>query len=347
MAFVSLAPCVASASSTASAVCERQSSMRGASLRRVSAPAPRAARAATRAPTMVYGKTMKESMKESCNFKQLLALAEHVGLDLDAVEGTLFAPDDNAFNRLKAGTLKAWYANPVVAKAILSHHFLPAQVLTLAEIKNSGFWESTTGGPLSYENILGNVKIGGANLVLESSNKECSNGIYHVIDSIRTPMGVKKAGIAQGWIPSIPSASFTETIVNSLYPAKPMKSLRTVEAAAYPSTVGGRKAMGLIKQLPFWMYGPPFNAATQEDYEPISIAAPSPGIGVDYQLMPRLFLLLLSRAFRCGRQLSLNSVGVESLALTFYLVLHVFSLSPMFPQLELLSSSLIPSTRAS
>lgn len=30
----------------------------------------------------------------------------------------------------------------------------------------------------------------------------------------------------------------------------------------------------------------PYNCAPQEDYEPISIAAPSPGIGVDYQLMP-------------------------------------------------------------
>lgn len=305
MAFVSLAPTVASASSssTASAVCERQSSMRGASLRRVSAPAPRAARAATLAPTMVYGKTMVESMRASCNFKQLLALAEHAGLDLDAVEGTLFAPDDNAFNRLKVGTLESWYAKPVVAKAILTHHFLPVQVLTLANIKNSGFWETTTGGALSYENILGKIKIGGANLVLESSNQECSNGIYHVIDSIRTPMGVKKAGIAQWWTPSIPI--FTETTATSVYPAKPLKSLRTFEAAAYPATVGGRKAMGLIKQLPFWMYGPPFNAAIQEDYEPISIAGPSSGIGVDYQLMPRMFLLFLPRAFRCGRDLSL------------------------------------------
>ena len=33
------------------------------------------------------------------------------------------------------------------------------------------------------------------------------------------------------------------------------------------------------------MYGPPFNAAYQEDYEPISIAQPDVA-AVDYQLMP-------------------------------------------------------------
>lgn len=44
--------------------------------------------------------------------------------------------------------------------------------------------------------------------------------------------------------------------------------------------------MGLISQLPFWQYGPPFNAAKQEGYEPISIAVPECGASVDYQVMP-------------------------------------------------------------
>lgn len=44
--------------------------------------------------------------------------------------------------------------------------------------------------------------------------------------------------------------------------------------------------MGLLKQLPFWMYGPPFNAAKQEDIEPISIAVGDVTKGIDYQIMP-------------------------------------------------------------
>lgn len=155
MAFVSsLAPAVASAaSSSATAVCERQTSLRGV-------PVQRAARAPARPPTaqsttsMVLGKSFTESLALAANFKQLLALAKHVGLDLDATPGTLFAPDDNAFGRLKPGTLEAWYKKPTVAKAILEHHILPGQVLTLAKIKGCGFWETTKGGPLSYEGKL-------------------------------------------------------------------------------------------------------------------------------------------------------------------------------------------------
>lgn len=127
------------------------------------------------------------------------------------------------------------------------------------------------------------IRVGGVLVIQESSNKECETGNYHVVESIMTPLGVTKASAFAGYVPSVPS--FTESTVASVYPTKSQQSLRTYEAAALPGTVGGRKAMGLIKQLPFWMYGPPFNAAIQEDYEPISVAAPT-GAAVDYQLMP-------------------------------------------------------------
>lgn len=128
------------------------------------------------------------------------------------------------------------------------------------------------------------IKIGGMTILQESSNRECETGIYHVLESIMVPMGVTKAPAFAGYQPSVPF--FTESTVASVYPTKPLQSVRTYEAASLPSSVGGRKAMGLMKQLPFWMYGPPFNAAPQEDYEPISIAAPATDVSVDYQLMP-------------------------------------------------------------
>jgi uncharacterized surface protein with fasciclin (FAS1) repeats len=284
MAFVScLAPAVASAaSSSAAAVCGRHTSLRGVPVQ-CAACAPARSAPARPATSMVLGKTFTESLAMAGNFTQLLKLAKASGLDLDARRGTLFAPDDRAFGRLKPGTLEAWYAKPTVAKAILDHHLLPDKVLTLAKIKGCGWWETTMGGPLSYEGLGAVIKVGGSLVIQESSNRECLTGNYHVIESIMTPMGVTKAGINAGYIPSIPI--FTESTVATLYPVKPQRSLRTYEAAALPGSVGGRKAMGLIKQLPFWMYGPPFNAAIQEDYEPISIAAPV-GAKVDYQLMP-------------------------------------------------------------
>lgn len=155
MAFVSsIAPAVLSpASSPATAVCERQSAMRGVPVQR-SARAPVRTTATRQTTSMVLGKSFTESLALSGNFKEFLALAKFVGLDLDATPGTLFAPDDRAFGRLKPGTLEAWYKKPAVAKAILEHHLLPGKVLTLAKIKGCGFWEGTMGGPLAYEGML-------------------------------------------------------------------------------------------------------------------------------------------------------------------------------------------------
>lgn len=253
MAFVSsLAPVVGSAASSASsAVCERQTSMRGAPVRRAamqSRPAP-----ANATPTMLYGESFREALENNCNFTELIKLADHVGFDLDSMSGTFFAPDNKAFACLKPGTLEAWYAKPDVAKNILVHHLVPDQVLTLAKITGCGWFESTQGGPLGYEGLGAIIKVGGSLIQNDASNQETTTGIYHVIESILTPMNVKPAGFDAGFSPSI--ATFTDSTVASLYPVKPQSSTRTFEAASLPSSVGGRKAMGLMKQQPFWMYG--------------------------------------------------------------------------------------------
>lgn len=156
MAFVpTLAPAVSSAAGrSAAAVCERESALRGLPVQR-SARAPVRTTPKRNVTSMVLGKSFTESLALSGNFKELLALAAHVELDLDAIPGTLFAPDDRAFGRLKPGTLEAWYRKPTVAKAILEHHVLPGQVLTLAKIKGCGFWEGTKGGAISFEGKTG------------------------------------------------------------------------------------------------------------------------------------------------------------------------------------------------
>lgn len=146
-----IAPAVGSAAGRSStAVCERQSAMRGVPVQRA-ARAPGPTTPARGVISMALGKSFTESLSLSGNFTKLLALAAHVGLDLDATPGTLFAPSDRAFDRLKTGTLEAWYRKPTVAKAILEHHLLPEKVLTLANIKGCGFWEGTKGGPIAYE----------------------------------------------------------------------------------------------------------------------------------------------------------------------------------------------------
>lgn len=284
MAFVpSVGPSRPAAAQTQS-TCQRASAFYGTAVpstaSRAAVPSPRPTRSNV---SMTWGKTFTESLELSGNYKCLLGLVKACRIDLDSMQGTLFAPDDNAFARLKPGTLEAWYKKLDVASAMVTHHFVPGEPMTLAKIKGVGYWENTTGGPLSYEGLGGVVRVGGVLVLQDPSNRECSNGIIHRIESILTPAGVKPAGVSAGYTPSVPTIG--DSVIESVYPKPVPINPRATQAAALPSTTGGRKAMGLMRQLPFWMYGPPFNAAVQEDYEPISIAQPE-GASVDYQLMP-------------------------------------------------------------
>lgn len=227
---------------------------------------------------------MKESLEFAQYFSSFIKLANVAGLDLDVSNCTVFAPDDNAFNRLPVGMLDFLMANPVEARAVAVRHILPNQVLTTKQIKSSGFWESIPGGALSYINMGPIIRIGNATIILEKSNNECDNGTIHTLDTVLKSPAVKAPSISQTYVPSIPA--FGDSTVASLYPSGvDGVTQRRAIGACLPSTTGGRKAMGLMKQLPFYMYGPPFNAAKQEDIEPISIAQPE-CVGIDYQIMP-------------------------------------------------------------
>lgn len=237
---------------------------------------------------MTLGKTVKETLQSNPNFKTLLQLADAAGVDLDVSNCTVFAPSNRAFSRLREGLVAELLADPVSARAILLRHILPGHVLTSKMIKGSGFWDGVPGGPLPYEAIGPIVKIASQPLVNGYENDECDNGVVHTLGGIILDAPLyKPPSVSQYFAPSIPNLSQRDSIVAAVNPQPTIGYMekRALGAASKCSTVGGRKAMGLIKQLPFWQYGPPFNAAKQEDYEPISIAQPGCS-GVNYELMP-------------------------------------------------------------
>lgn len=236
------------------------------------------------APRMVFGQTVKESLYSAKIYNTLIQLAEAAGVDLDVSNCTVFAPSDAAFARTAPGFVERLMSNPAEAAAVIARHVLPGRVLTSKQIKGCGFWENVPGGALGYEGLGAIVRIGNAMILNESCNNECDNGTIHTIDTVITAPIVKPEGVAKSYVPSIPA--FSDSTVNSVYPSNVSTFISArASGACLPSTTGGRKAMGLVAQLPFWQYGPPFNAAKQEDYEPISIAQPE-GASVDYQLMP-------------------------------------------------------------
>lgn len=196
---------------------------------------------------------------------------------------TVFAPNDVAFDRMRPGLLDEILADSSYARAVVLRHILPGSVLTTKQIKGLGVWENIPGGPLEYQGIGSNVRIANATIVQESSNIECEAGTIHTVDTVLECPTVKPASFDQYYVSPVPH--FGDSVVKTLYPAK-MRSeqQRRAVGACLPSTTGGRKAMNLVQQLPFWMYGPPFNASKQVDLEPISCAEPE--ASVDYGVLP-------------------------------------------------------------
>lgn len=239
---------------------------------------------------MVAGKTIGETVATNLNFSTLNSLLKATSIDLDvAGGGTLFAPTNRAFSRLRTGFLDELIASPRGASATLLRHLIPKQSITVSDMKKSGdgFWYSVPGGPLSFSaGGVARIKIaGGACIEGNIPEDICDNGIIHIMEDViidlpRTiyePLSINQQG-------NLGSVSTTAVIKVGEMSAK--QEVRARKAAGSVGTMGKRKAMGLMTQLPFWMYGPPYNACKQEDFEPISIAQPAFGVGVDYQLMP-------------------------------------------------------------
>jgi len=97
---------------------------------------------------------------------------------------TVFAPTDEAFAKLPAGTLDSLLANPEQLKAVLLYHVVPGRVPASEVVKLHS--AKTAGGaaiPVRVEN--GNVFAGPAQVV--KTDIGASNGVIHVIDTVLIP----------------------------------------------------------------------------------------------------------------------------------------------------------------
>lgn len=232
---------------------------------------------------MVAGKTIGETISTDPKYSVLAGLLSAAAIDVDAVASasggaTVFAPTNGAFDSSKlSDSLSKLLAED--GKSVLLRHVVPGSSLTIADLKKlgSGFFENVPGGPLSYEAAgVANVRIGDVPIRSDAAVDDvCDNGVVHAVSDIIAD--IRLVQLIPTFTASAPAPP--PVTVDSGSAERARKAVKSV------STVGGRKAMGLLQQLPFYMYGPPYNAAKQEEFEPISIAFPE-GAYVDYQLMP-------------------------------------------------------------
>lgn len=123
------------------------------------------------------------------SFKTLAAALQAAGL-VDTLKGdgpfTVFAPTDEAFAKLPAGTVEDLLKpeNREKLKAILTYHVVSGKV-TAAQVMKLKSATTVQGSDVKIATSGGKVKVGNANVV--KADVMASNGVIHVIDTVILP----------------------------------------------------------------------------------------------------------------------------------------------------------------
>ena len=123
------------------------------------------------------------------SFKTLAAAVTAAGL-IDTLKGagpfTVFAPSDEAFAKLPAGTVADLVKPENKAKltAILTLHVMPGKVMA-ADVKGKKVSPASVNGEALRVDGTNGVTVNGAKVT--SADIACTNGVIHVIDTVILP----------------------------------------------------------------------------------------------------------------------------------------------------------------
>jgi uncharacterized surface protein with fasciclin (FAS1) repeats len=127
-----------------------------------------------------------ETATAAGSFNTLLAALNAAGL-ADTLKGTgpftVFAPTDEAFAKLPAGTVEALLKDIPKLRSILTYHVVAGQVLAKDVVKLAS--AKTLQGQSLAIHTQGGVQVDGARVV--QADVMASNGVIHVIDSVVLP----------------------------------------------------------------------------------------------------------------------------------------------------------------
>ena len=135
---------------------------------------------------------------EAGQFNTLVAAVKAAGLvDVLKSDGpfTVFAPTDEAFAKLPAGTLKSLLQpeNKDKLAAILTYHVAPGK-LSASDVTRATGVVSANGQWLEFKSSNGKVMVDAATVV--TADIKCANGVIHVIDSVVLPEGLNIVQVA-------------------------------------------------------------------------------------------------------------------------------------------------------
>ena len=153
-------------------------------------PAPVVTPAPTAAPTTAAPpmKTIVETAVADGRFTTLVAAVQAAKLD-GALSGpgpfTVFAPTDDAFKKLPAGTVETLLKTPEgQLKQILLYHVVDGKVMAADVVKLSSA-KTLQGSNVKITAAGGVVKINDATVII--TDIQTKNGVIHVIDTVLLP----------------------------------------------------------------------------------------------------------------------------------------------------------------
>jgi uncharacterized surface protein with fasciclin (FAS1) repeats len=136
---------------------------------------------------------------EAGSFDTLVAAVKAAGL-VEALKGdgpfTVFAPSDEAFAKLPAGTVESLLEpeNKDQLTAILTYHVVSGKILS-SDVK-AGRVETLQGSELRVSKKNGALMVDQAKIV--ATDVTASNGVIHVIDAVIMPEQLRSANETEG-----------------------------------------------------------------------------------------------------------------------------------------------------
>jgi uncharacterized surface protein with fasciclin (FAS1) repeats len=140
-------------------------------------------------PAHTQNKDIVDTAVGAGSFKTLAAALKAADL-IETLKGpgpfTVFAPTDEAFAKLPAGTVENLLKpeNKAQLQAVLTYHVVPGKV-TAADVMKMNSAKTVQGQNVRIRVVDGKVKIDDATVV--GADVAASNGVIHVIDSVILP----------------------------------------------------------------------------------------------------------------------------------------------------------------
>jgi uncharacterized surface protein with fasciclin (FAS1) repeats len=132
-------------------------------------------------------KNIVETAVAAGSFKTLAAALQAAGL-VETLSGkgpfTVFAPTDEAFAKLPAGTVEALLKDKEKLTAILTYHVVAGNVPSSEVVKLTSA-KTVNGQDVKIKVMDGKVMVNNAHVV--KADVKASNGIIHVIDTVILP----------------------------------------------------------------------------------------------------------------------------------------------------------------